>query len=212
MITVWGRTTSSNVQVVMWAIGELGLPHRRIDAGHVYGGLDSSEFGAMNPNRKIPVLRDGDGPAIWESGAILRYLAARHGDAQFWPEDPARRATLDMWAEWTKTTFLPVVVYKLFWQLVRVPEAKRNHALIAEGEGEARGLATLLDRRLGDGPFLGGEHLCFADVMAGHILYRYYDLPLERAETPHLDAYYARLCERPAYREHVMVSYEPLRA
>ena len=75
MLTIWGRTTSSNVQLVMWAVGELGLAHERIDAGHVYGGLDTEDYGAMNPNRLVPTLRDGDGPAIWESAACLRYLA-----------------------------------------------------------------------------------------------------------------------------------------
>jgi glutathione S-transferase len=47
--------------------------------------------------------------------------------------------------------------------------------------------------------------------MLGHTLYRYNTLDFERAATPNLDAYYARLQERPAYREHVMVSYEGLR-
>ena len=59
MITIWGRTTSSNVQTVMWAIAELGLEHERIDAGGPFGGLDTPEFAAMNPNRLVPVLRDG---------------------------------------------------------------------------------------------------------------------------------------------------------
>ena len=83
MITVWGRATSSNVQAVMWCLAELGLEPVRHDAGHVHGGLDTPDFLAMNPNGTIPVLRDGAGDAIWETGAILRYLAARYGDAHF---------------------------------------------------------------------------------------------------------------------------------
>ena len=72
MITIWGRTTSSNVQTVMWAIAELGLEHERIDAGGPFGGLDTPEFAAMNPNRLVPVLRDG-GEYLWESASIVRY-------------------------------------------------------------------------------------------------------------------------------------------
>ncbi|MEM0945008.1 MAG: glutathione S-transferase N-terminal domain-containing protein, partial [Pseudomonadota bacterium] len=105
-LTVWGRATSSNVQVVMWAVAELGLEARRIDVGHSYGGLDTEEYGALNPNRRVPTLQDGD-LTLWESQAILRYLAARYGDGAFWPADPARRAGLDMWAEWIRTTFQP---------------------------------------------------------------------------------------------------------
>lgn len=212
MLTIWGRTTSSNVQLVMWAVGELGLVHERIDAGHVFGGLDTEDYGAMNPNRLVPTLRDGDGPAIWESAACLRYLAARYGDAAFWPADPATRAVLDMWAEWMKTSFAPVLATKVFWQMVRTPPEKRDPGTILSGVAALKPLAQRLDARIGDGPWLGGAELSFADVMVGHLLYRYYSLDFDRAETPALDAYYARLKARPAYAEHVMVSYEPLRA
>ena len=90
MITVWGRTTSSNVQTVMWALAELGVSHERIDAGGPFGGLDTPEFAAMNPNRLVPVLRD-QGEYIWESASIVRYLGARYGSKQFWPTDPLKR-------------------------------------------------------------------------------------------------------------------------
>ena len=106
MLTVYGRATSSNVQLVMWAIGELGLAHERLDYGHVHGGLETEAFAALNPHRKIPVLRDGE-TVVWESMAILRYLAAAHGPEAFWPRDPAARAHVDMWAEWGKKRGLP---------------------------------------------------------------------------------------------------------
>jgi hypothetical protein len=65
MLTVWGRKTSSNVQALMWCIGELGLRFSRHDIGHKYGGQDTPEFLAMNPNGTVPVLKDGDGePAL----------------------------------------------------------------------------------------------------------------------------------------------------
>src|SRR5215813_4245314 len=102
MLTVWGRKSSSNVQAVMWCIGELGLAYRRHDVGHSYGGNDTPAFLAMNPNGTIPVLRDGDGPPLWESAAILRYLCGRYAPAWFWPPDPSARAEVDMWAEWAK--------------------------------------------------------------------------------------------------------------
>ena len=98
MLTVWGRKSSSNVQAVMWCIGELGLAYRRHDVGHSYGGNDTPAFLAMNPNGTIPVLRDGDGPPLWESGAILRYLCGRYAAPSFWPLDPIARAEVDMWA------------------------------------------------------------------------------------------------------------------
>jgi len=210
MITIWGRATSSNVQVAMWAIAELGLEHERKDWGGPYGGNDEPHFRAMNPNGLIPVLQDGD-LVLWESPVILRYLGARYGSETFWPADPAARARLDMWAEWTKTSVAPELVYKVFWQLVRTKDAERDMAVVEKGAAALAMLMPRLDARLAEGPYLGGDDVSFADIMAGHVLYRYYTLPFERAETPNLDAYYQRLQARPAYAEHVMVSYESLR-
>lgn len=210
MLTIWGRNTSSNVQIVMWAVGELGLAHERIDWGGKFGGNDDPEYLKMNPNGLIPTIRDGD-LVVWESAAILRYLAASYGDEAFWPTDPARRAPLDMWAEWIKNSFAPPLINQVFWQLIRTPAAQRNKALVEDGVARLGRLAPMLDARLGAGPYLNGEKLSFADIMVGHTLYRYFTLDFERADTPNLAAYYERLQRRPAYREHVMVSYESLR-
>lgn len=99
MLEVWGRKSSSNVQALMWCIGELGLPYQRHDVGHRFGGTDSDEFYALNPNRTIPVLRDGDLPPLWETGAILRYLANRYAPDEFWPADLIARTNVDRWME-----------------------------------------------------------------------------------------------------------------
>ena len=210
MITIWGRATSSNVQVAMWAVAELGLEFERIDWGGAFGGNDDPDYRAMNPNGLIPVLKDGD-LVLWESPAILRYLGARYGDGAFWPAGPGERARLDMWAEWAKTSIAPELIYKVFWQLVRTAPQDRSQTIVDSGVEGLKLLMPRLDARLGDGPYLGGDDLCFADIMAGHLLFRYYTVPFERADTPNVDAYYQRLKQRPAYREHVMVSYESLR-
>ena len=210
MITVHGRATSSNVQIVMWTIAELGLEHRRLDIGGVYGGNKTPDYLAMNPNGLVPVIQDGD-VTLFESAAIVRYLGGLYGDEKFWPHDPGQRARLDQWAEWVKTTFVPGMV-QIFTQLVRIKESERKPEAIAAATAELKRLSAMADARLGDGPFLDGAVLTFADILFAHQLYRYFTLPFERAETPNLRAYYDRLTQRPAYAEHVMVSYEPLRA
>lgn len=85
----------------MWCIGELGLPYQRHDVGHRFGGTDNDEFYALNPNRTIPVLRDGGLPPLWETGAILRYLAHRYAPDEFWPADLIARTHVDRWMEWS---------------------------------------------------------------------------------------------------------------
>jgi glutathione S-transferase len=211
MITVWGRDTSSNVQIVVWALNELGIQYERINAGGKYGRSDTEEYRRMNPNRLVPVLQDGD-LTLWESAAIVRYLGARYGDEQFWPADPGKRAQVDKWAEWIKTTFGPSFITGIFWPMIGTPSEHRDSAAIARGVEKMKGVALILDERLADGPYLGGDDVCFADIVVGTLLYRYFTLDFDRADTPNLRAYYDRLVERPAYARHVMISYESLRA
>ncbi len=213
MITVWGRATSSNVQLVMWALAEIGLDCERLDVGGAFGKTDTEEYRRMNPNRLVPVLQDGD-LTMFESAAIVRYLGAKYGSEQFWPSDPARRGPLDTWAEWIKTTFVPAFMPGVFLALVAQKPEQRNDAAIAASVEKVKPLAKMLDERLAemkDG-YLGGKEPCFADIIVGGPLYRYFTLDFDRAETPHLADYYQRLTQRPAYARHVMVSYESLRA
>jgi len=210
MITVYGRATSSNVQIVMWTLAELGLAHTRLDYGDTYGGTKSAEYLAMNPMGLVPCLRDGD-VTLFESAAIHRYLCARYAKAPFWPADLGQRAALDCWAEWVKTSFMPALLTGLFYPLVRRDPATVTADELAKGAAEMARLAAMLDARLGQGPWLGGGEFTFADILAGHGLYRYYTLPFARQDLPALAAYYERLRARPAYLEHVCVSYEPLR-
>jgi glutathione S-transferase len=98
MLIVWGRATSVNVQKVVWAVGEIGVPHERIDVGGRFGGLDSPAYIAMNPHRRVPTI-DDDGVVVWESNAIVRYLAARYSKGVLWDEDPGVRAQADEWMD-----------------------------------------------------------------------------------------------------------------
>lgn len=210
MLTVWGRTSSSNVQAVLWCIAELGLEHERIDAGFRYGVVDTPAYRAMNPNGKVPTIRDGDGPPLWESGAILRYLANRHGTDPFWPTEPHARAQVDQWAEWAKVNVAQAFTVPIFWQVVRVPAPRRDPAAIADAVRALERLLAIADARLADSACLCGEDLTLADIQLGHLLYRYRTIDIERAELPNLGRYYETLTTRPAYRDTVMVSYAEL--
>ena len=211
MITVWGRRSSSNVQAVLWCLAELEVPYRRIDAGFTYGVVDTADYLAMNPNGKVPTIRDGTAPPLFESGAILRYLASRYArDDAFWPAAPERRAQVDQWAEWAKVNVAAAFTVPVFWQAVRVPEARRDPRAIAAAVRRLDALLAIAETRLAAAPFLAGEAFTLADIQLGHLLHRYFDLQIERAELPCLRRYHARLAGRAAYREHVMVSYAEL--
>lgn len=210
MLEVLGRATSSNVQTVMWLAGELGLNADRQDYGGAFGGTDTPDYLAMNPMGRVPVMRDGD-VTMFESQAILRYLAAKHGATELWPSDPVARAPVDQWMEWAKLNPTPVITYKVFWQLVRTSAADRDHALIAEGRQQLVSLLGIAERQIAAHGWLAADRMTLADISFGTHLYRYYSLDFERPDLPVLSEYYARLCTRPAYRQHAMVSFEPLR-
>ena len=210
MIRVHGRRTSSNVQPVMWLCAELGLDVERLDVGGAFGGNDTPAFLAMNPMGRVPVMQDGD-LTLFESQAILRYLAAEYGCDAVWHPSPRARAVHDMWMEWAKLNVAMEFNYKVFWQLVRTPAPERDHALVRRGIDAVHSLMPMADARIGEHGWLAGDTISLADFTFGVQLYRYYTVDFERPGTPHLDAYYERLQERAAYREHVMVSYESLR-
>ncbi|WP_442801893.1 glutathione S-transferase family protein [Serratia rubidaea] len=212
MLEVWGRKSSSNVQALMWCIGELGLPYQRHDVGHRFGGTDSDEFYALNPNRTIPVLRDGDLPPLWETGAILRYLANRYAPDEFWPADLIARTHVDRWMEWSKLNVALLFTAPIFWRVVRTPAAERDPAAIGQALQAFENKLMIAEPLLAGQTFLAGDTFSAADIQFGHVLYRYYDIDIDRQPLPNLRSYYARLTERPAFREHVMVSYEELRA
>jgi glutathione S-transferase len=209
MLTVWGRRSSFNVQKVMWLIGELGLKHRHISAGGDFGGLDTAEFAAMNPMRRVPVI-DDDGTVVWESHAILRYLAARYSRGRFWSDDPRERSHADRWMDWSQTALQPDFLLGVFWAFYRTPEPQRDWPAIRRKVAGCAGHFQLLDKVLADRPYLGGDDLTLADIPAGTALYRYFELDIERPSVPHVEAWYRRLQERPAYRAGVMVPFGEL--
>ena len=212
MLTIWGRADSSNVQAVMWCVAELGLEHERIDVGHRFGGTDTREFGAMNPMRTVPVIQDGGEPPLWESGAILRFLAGRYGSDAFWPKDAVARADVDRWAEWAKINVAMGFTGPIFAPLVRQPAATRDEAAVARAVEALDRVLAVADARLGRHAFLVGKVLTLADIQLGHVLWRYYGLDITRADLPNLRRYFDMLSDRPAYREHVAVGYDALRA
>ncbi|OED36506.1 glutathione S-transferase [Chromatiales bacterium (ex Bugula neritina AB1)] len=212
MIKIYGRKSSSNVQVVMWCIAELGLDYQRLDAGIHYGVVNTASYLAINPNATVPTIIDGDYPPMWESAAINRYLSRTYPHETLWPDSPLQQAIVDQWAEWAKLNFGLNFSVPVFWQVVRTPRNKQNPEALAIALKKLHRQMSIADTQLGNNPFIAGNEFSIADLMFGHLLYRYYDIEIERPHFNNISRYYATLTNRPAYREHVMVSYDELRA
>lgn len=202
-ITIWGRRNSSNVRKALWCAEEAGVAYSSIEVGGAFGGNTTPEYRALNPNGLVPTLQDG-ALVLWESNAIVRYLAAQYAPALY-PHAPAERALGDRWMDWTTSTFAGVF-RDLFWGVLRTPEAERDHARIAAALTHSGELLARADAALAQQPYLSGEQFAMGDIPLGSFIYAWFEMPIERPELPHLQAWYARLRARPAYRRAVMTA------
>jgi len=202
-IEVHGRRNSLNVQKVMWALGELGLAYRRRDVGGSFGYPD--DYAALNPNPLVPALVDGP-VRMWESNACVRYLARSYGDGTLWPADPVELARADQWMDWQATRLGPAFL-PAFIQLIRMPGDKRNSQVVETGLESTAALYRLLDRQLGERPFIAGPSFTMGDIPLGPMTYRYFTLDIERPELPNVRAWFERLAAREAFRYHAMIPF-----
>jgi len=203
MLKVWGRNTSINVQKVMWAVGELGLPHERIDIGGPFGKNNEVAYLAKNPNGLVPTLEEDDGFLLWESNAIVRYLGGKYGVGTLEPRDPKARASAGRWMDWQLSVCGPAI-HGLFWGLIRTPPEKRDHAQIDASREKTTAAMIILDAQLGRTRFVAGEAFSMGDIPVGLIAYRFRRLVPERSALGNLERWYGDLAERPPFKDHVL--------
>jgi glutathione S-transferase len=204
MLKIWGRASSINVQKVLWCAGELDLPFERVDAGMEFGVTDTPAFRRLNPNGLVPVIEDA-GLVLWESHAIVRYLARQHGLGTLCPADPRACADSDRWMDWCATLAWPAM-RPLFLGYIRTPAAQRDHAQLKTARDAAARAMALLDAHLRDREHLVGAPFTMGDIPMGAVVHRWYKLPIEREPFEHLARYYATLKARPAFRQYADVT------
>lgn len=200
MITIWGRANSINVQKVLWALEELGLSHDRIDAGLQYGVNDTPAFKAMNPNGLVPVLKDDDF-VLWESHAILRYLAARYGREGLWPKSHQVAARADQWMDWSHSVVWSQL-RPVFHHLVRTPVEQRDLSVVAAGTTGLAQSFLLLDQQLQKHPFVAGDVFSIGDIPLALMVYRWSSLVPARPVMLALDQWFERVSNREGYLKH----------
>jgi glutathione S-transferase len=189
---------------VLWGLGELGLPFERIDVGGAFGKTDTPDYRAMNPTGLVPTLQE-ESFTLWESNAILRYLAA--GSA-LWPEAPQARAKVDMWMD-AQQTLLNRPMSGVFWGMVRTPPDKRDPGAVTTAIAETAKAWQLIVPALTRHDYIAGAEFSICDIPWGVHAHRWFGIDyqgLTRPEFPALRAWYDRLCQRPAYQQHVMAT------
>lgn len=203
MLRIWGRGNSINVQKVLWCCEELNIPYQRVDLGGPFGGNREPEYLRLNPNGLVPTISD-DGFVLWESNAIVRYLAYKHGMGSLCPEGLAHRADADRWMDWQMGT-LWASLRPAFIGLVRTPREGRDRAAITAAISKTAENLAILDAHLAGRDYVAGPAFTMADIPLGVTAYRWFGLDIERPPMDDLEAWYERLCARAPYRANVML-------
>lgn len=173
-----GARTRANI--VHWYLNELDVPHELVTVNLLSGENLTPEFLAINPMGKVPAIEDGDFK-LWESGAILLYLADRHGKLG---DTPEQRAEMMQWVIFSNATLTPL----LFDQTQREQFMPR--------------LMGPLNDTLGTQPFLTGQDLTVADVAVGaSLLFLQLLMQVDFGAYPAVMAYLDRLTKRPAFQK-----------
>ncbi len=192
MLTIFGKASSINVRKVLWTCAEIGMPFTHAEQAPAF---------AANPNGLVPAILD-DGEVLWESNTICRYLAARHGRDDLLPAAPLARAHVEKWMDWQAQELNNAWRYA-FMALVRRSPAHVDAEAIAASAANWNHHMGLLDAQLqATGAFVTGDQFTVADVVLGLSANRWLSTPMERPQLAGIDAYVARLEQRPACLQH----------
>ena len=203
MLRILGSKHSSNTQTVLWCCAELGLPYELSGRGGPFGGHKEPAYLALNPNGLVPTIVDGDF-VLWESNAIVRYLAAEHGAGRLSPADAGDRAPAEMWMDWQQSTLRPAI-RPLFVARARQADRQPDATAIEAARSRGEDALAILDEALADRDYVAGPRFTMGDIPAGILVYRWYTMDIPRQPHPNVEAWYLRLGERPAFRDHVMI-------
>ncbi|HEY2660504.1 MAG TPA: glutathione S-transferase family protein [Caulobacteraceae bacterium] len=198
MLKIWGRATAPNVQKVLWGCEELGLAYQRVDLGGPFGGGDEPAYRQKNPNGLVPTLADEDF-VLWESHAILRYLAAKAGDDALFPMDLRQRGLVDQWLDW-QAVHQAHAVRGLVALLLKPGVGQLLPEQLDTARKAAEVLFGILDRRLAQSLHVAGESFTLADIPNAIGARRWMTLPIDRPDLPAMEAWLDRVMVRPAFK------------
>jgi glutathione S-transferase len=197
MITLYG-ITRSRASRCLWMLEELGVPYERELVNFGEGGTRSPAYLAVNPNGKLPALRD-DGVTLFESMAINLYLAEKYGPA-LWPKTVEDRGLAYQWSVWAMTE-LEAAALTLLRQRALLAEGERSEEAARGAEESLRKPFGVLEGKLDGRPFLLGADFTVADLNVSAVASwaRRGKMPLD--EYPRAKDWLERCLERPAYKK-----------
>ncbi|KKB12657.1 hypothetical protein VE25_06690 [Devosia geojensis] len=190
-LRILGRLTSINVRKVLWLADEMGLAYEREDWGMPLRDPKVPEFLELNPNGLVPVLVDGD-YVLWESSAIMAYLARAFGPTPLAPEEARARGLCDQWLIWQGSEMASVWGYAVMALARKVP-GYDDETKIGESLERWTAKMRILDAQLGRTPFVAGDAMTMADIAVGLAVHRWFSVDREIEPMPNAAAYLERL-------------------
>jgi glutathione S-transferase len=166
------------------------------------GAQRTPDYLALNPTGRTPTLVDGDF-VLWESTAIMQYLASRTTN-QLWPTEPRARADIMRWqgwqlAHWSKEGCEPLIFERLVKSLLNLGPA--DPAILAKGTDAFQREARVLDAHLGRQPYLVGTGPTLADFSVAAPLFYAKEAELPLAPHGHVRDWFGRISALPAWRD-----------
>ncbi len=195
MMTLYHNPYSQHVRRVAALLEEVQIPYETKHVALDDGAHMEPDFLAVNPNHQVPTLIDG-GVKIHESNAILRYLCNKHELVDWYPADPAARASVDQWLDWCQSRLSGSVVDIVLNRVFMGDEA--DHAAIARGEAKMVELASILGAALEHSDYLAGDSVTIADLSVASSVSQ---LQLADAvpDHPAIRSWYERVCRIPGF-------------
>ncbi|MGH7890285.1 MAG: glutathione S-transferase family protein, partial [Thermodesulfobacteriota bacterium] len=161
MITLYDHPFSGNCYKVRLTLSHLGVEYRKIKVDIFGGEQNKPEFQSINPNRKIPVLVDGD-LVLWESNAILLYLGRKFAPNRLYSDDPKMLGRISQWLFFGKTTIDPSLARARFMTRF-VPKEKQSEKDLAAFREAGKACLGILNSHLEKNEFLA-ESYSIADI------------------------------------------------
>jgi len=187
-LAILGRITSINVRKVCWTADLIELSYRTEVWGLPHRDPREAEFLKLNPNAQVPVILDG-GFVLWESGAIMRYLADKHRSG-LWPKDLKERGLVDQWLTWQGTELNPPWMYAVH-ALLRKNPAYSDRARIEDSLVRWIAAMRILEAQLRQtGGYVANDRLSLADIVLALSSHRWFSTPFERPELPAVKVHY----------------------
>ena len=189
--------------LIVWLLEELGLDYDVQKYELKPASLRTEEYTKIHPMNRVPSIEDGD-VSMFESGAIVQYILAKHGNGQLAPTvDAPNFHKYLQWFHYREGMLMPPV-NTIVVQTILLPEERRDASVLAQATKLLTRMLTAVEKELEGQDYIAGD-FSGADIMSGHACIVAQRLGADVSDKPNVSAYIERLKGRDAYQRAIAV-------